>query len=260
MKPKVRIMVLSGAVAIAAAWVSAEASSGRELLFSAPIQKLDRGTETVTVLGQSFHAQTAQLNIGEIVKVYGILEKSGSVSDAVVEGTNTFGANGDSVFLKGVVTNSDPALGRIEIDGLTVDYTSQLGNSQFVAPATGDVIAVSGLQPTNQGLLVASATGDAAYAVQTGGTGGFASVRSSQLIGAGSNAAQLVGAGSNAAQLVGAGGNAAQLVGAGGNAAQLVGAGGNAAQLVGAGGRGSAQLVGAGGRGAAQLVGAGGGK
>ena len=245
-------MVVSGAVAIAAAWVSANAGSGRELLFSAPIQKLDRGTETVTVLGRTFHAQTAQLNVGEVVKVYGTLEKDGSVGDALVQGTNTFGANGDSVFLKGVVTNSDPALGRIEVDGLTVDYTSQLGNSQFVVPAPGDVIALSGMQPTNQDLLVASATGDAAYDVQTGATGGFASVRASQLVGTGngSSAAQLVGAGGGAAQLVGAGGGAAQLVGAGGGAAQLVGAGGGAAQLVGAGG----------GRGAAQLVGAGGGK
>jgi len=206
MKARLRIMVISGAVAIAAAWVSADASSGRELLFSAPIQKLDRGTERVTVLGQSFHAETTQLSIGEIVRVYGVLQKDGSVSDALVEGTNTFGANGDAVFLKGVVTNSDPALGRIEIDGLTVDYTSQLGSSQFAIPATGDVIALSGLQPTNQGLLVASATGDAAYAAQTGATGGFASVRSSQMLGVGAGAvgpAQLVGAGS-AAQLVGA--------------------------------------------------------
>ncbi len=143
MKARFRIMVVSGAVAIAAAWVSANASSGRELLFSAPIQKLDQGTETVTVLGQSFHAQTAQLSIGEIVRVYGVLQKDGSLSDALVEGTSTFGANGDAVFLKGVVTNSNPALGRIEIDGLTVDYTSQLGNSQFAIPSSGDVIALS---------------------------------------------------------------------------------------------------------------------
>jgi hypothetical protein len=247
MKLKFRIMLISGAVAIATAWVSAEAASGRELLISAPIQKLDRSTETVTVLGQSFHADTAQLSIGEIVKVYGLLQKDGSVSDALVEGTETFGANGDAVFLKGVVTNSDPALGRVEINGLAVDYTSQLGNSQFATPATGDVVALSGMQPTNQGVLVASATGDAAYAVQTGATGSFASVRPSQTVASngGSGAAQLVGMGS-AAQLVGMGRNSAQLVGMG-SAAQLVGMGGNTAQLVGMG-RNSAQLVGMGGK------------
>ena len=266
MKKSVRSIVVTGAVAIAASWVSADASSGRELLFSAPIQKLDRGAETVTVLGQSFHAPTAQLSLSEIVSVYGVLQKDGSVSDTLVQGTNTFGANGDLVFLKGVVTNADPALGHIEIDGLTVDYTSELANSRFAIPATGDVVAVSGFQPTNQGVVVANATGDAAYAVQassaagTSVRGGFASASSS----GGIAAAQLVGmGGTKADQLVGMGGTKAeQLVGMGGTKAeQLVGMGGaKAEQLVGMGGTKAAQLVGMGGAKAAQLVGMGGGK
>jgi hypothetical protein len=251
MKPSLQRIVVVGAVTIMTGWVSANASPGRELIFSGPIQKIDRGTDTVTVLGQRLNAQTTLLSIGEIVRVFGVLQKDGSIGDALVEGTKSFGANGDPVFLKGVVTNADPQLGRVEVDGLTVDYTSQLGNSQFSIPAIGDVIAVSGLQPTTKGVLVASATGDAAYAVQDGGTvagstmrGGFGSALSpsgglatSQMVGTGRGAAQMVGTGHGAAQMVGTGHGAAQMVGTGHGTAQMVGTGHGTAQMVGTGTR-----------------------
>ncbi len=174
MRRRIGASLAVGALSAAAALTCANANTGRELLFSAPVQQLDRSTDTVTVLGQKFQAQSDQLAVGQIVNVYGILDKDGSITNAVVEGTPNYGANGDPVFVKGVVTNVDALLGQADVDGLTVDFTSQLGNPQFVAPSVGDVIAIAGSEPVAKGLLVATATGDSAY--QMGITAGGTSV------------------------------------------------------------------------------------
>lgn len=165
MRSKTGVLVALSAALGAAAGVSAYADGGRELLLSGPIEQLDQGTGTVTVLGQKFKAATEQLTMGEVVNVYGQIASDGAITDSVVQGTQKFGTNGDAVFLKGIVTGSDPLLGRIEIDGVSIDYTAELGNTDFSLPAVGDVVAVAGTQPATKGVLVASSTGVAAYAV-----------------------------------------------------------------------------------------------
>ncbi len=157
------VSVAFGAVLGATAMASAYADAGKELLLSGPVEQIDRGGDTVTVLGQKFKAPADQLSLGQVVNVYGQLTSDGSITDPVVQGTNRFGTNGDPVFLKGVVTNSDAALGRVGVDGLTIDYTAELANADFTMPSVGDVIAVSGTEPAAKGLLMAAAAGLAAY-------------------------------------------------------------------------------------------------
>src|SRR5476651_1687715 len=101
-------------IAIAAIIANASAAHGfeaRELLVSAPIQHVGAGT--VTVLGKDFETPTDGLAIGELVNIYGVLATDGSMTDTVVEGTNAFGGSGDPVFIKGVVSDTNPALGHI---------------------------------------------------------------------------------------------------------------------------------------------------
>src|SRR5579862_295883 len=102
MKTSNLVSLAIGALA-SAAITSAYANAGKELLMSAPIEKLDRSTDTVTVLGHDFHAQTDKLSLGEIVNVYGELKQDGSADATVVLGTSNFSSNGDPIFLKGVV-------------------------------------------------------------------------------------------------------------------------------------------------------------
>jgi hypothetical protein len=171
MKTSIRIAAGCVLLASAATIGSAYAGDSNELLLSAPIEKLDRTTDSVTVLGQTFHAQTDQLAIGEVVRVYGALGKDGSVQDAIVQPTETYAANGDPVFVKGVVTNTDASLGHAEVNGMTIDYTSQLSNPNFVPPSVGDVVTVAASQPLTQGALVAFASGLDAYSLGTAGGG-----------------------------------------------------------------------------------------
>src|SRR6185437_14380401 len=69
MKISVQSIFAIGALASVMAFGSANANTGRELIISAPIQQLDHGADTVTVLGQTFHTQTTQLAIGEVVGI-----------------------------------------------------------------------------------------------------------------------------------------------------------------------------------------------
>ena len=220
---------------------TAFASSDRELLLSAPIEQLDRSADTVTVLGQKFHAQAGQLSVGEVVHVYGVLAKDGAIGDALVQGTEAYAANGDAVFVKGVVTNIDTLLGRAEVNGMTIDYTPQLANAGFVAPSIGDVIAVAASQPLSKGVLMAYAAGMDAYAVGTATAGNSISVAATGLNNpgapAGSASGQTGAAGMNGggfAAGMNGGGAAAKGMNGGGFAAGMNG-GGSAAGMNGGG-------------------------
>jgi hypothetical protein len=237
MRNSIRVSLVVGVLTGAAAMTCANADSARELLFSAPVQQLDRGSDTVTVLGQRFNTPTAQLSVGEVVDVYGTLKKDGSVANAVVQATGTFGANGDPIFMKGVVTDTDAILGHATIDGMTVDYTAVLSNPDFVAPSVGEVVAFAGSQPAQQGVLMATAIGDGAYVAGTnGGATSFAAVTASGLNGAAANggvrSAGMSGGGLNSAGMSGGGLNSAGMSGGGLNSAGMSGGGLRAAAAV----------------------------
>jgi hypothetical protein len=250
MRIKMQALLALGTLTSVALIAPTHAGAGRELLFSAPVQQIDTGADKVTVLGLQFHANTAKLSIGEIVNVYGLLHKDGSIADTVVQGTQSFGANGDPVFLKGVVTDVDAALGRAKVDGLTIDYTSQLANSAFTVPSIGDVISIAGSQPAAKGVLVATATGDSAYeaGVNLEGTrvDGFAAVAGSNTAhGTGTGLAGMSGGGTSSAGMSGGGTNSAGMSGGGLGSAGMSGGGTNSAGMSG-GGRSSAGMSGGG--------------
>ncbi|HEY6451630.1 MAG TPA: hypothetical protein VIX87_03430 [Steroidobacteraceae bacterium] len=200
---------LSIALSALVATASHGFEGGRELLLSAPIEHIGAGS--VTVLGKDFDTSTDNLAVGEVVNIYGLLKTDGSMTDTVVEGTNSFGASGDPVFLKGVVTDANAALGNIKVDGATVDYTPQLGSSDFSAPATGDVVAVAGSQPLVKGVVLASAFGTQAYAaaIPRAGfnvaamTGG--GIHSSAMTGGGIHSAAMTGGGIQSDAMTGGG-------------------------------------------------------
>ncbi|HEX4051877.1 MAG TPA: hypothetical protein VHY19_13470 [Steroidobacteraceae bacterium] len=234
MKNKLSLLLVSALGATA--FSSAFADSGKELLFSAPVQQLDRAIGTVTLLGQTFHATADQLSIGQVANVYGVLNKDGSISEAVVQPTSAYGANGDPVFVKGVVTDTDSILGRIEVDGMSIDYTSQLAKPGFNPPNAGDVIAIAASQPAQKGTLFAVATGSDAYSagLSSGGTqiaGGVATVAS--LGATGSIAAGMTGGGAGTAGMTGGGAGTAGMTGGGAGTAGMTGGGAGTAGMTG---------------------------
>jgi hypothetical protein len=70
-----------------------------------------------------------------------------------------------TVRVKACVDSVNQALGSLTVGGLTVDYAAQLALNPGLAPSHGDVVEVSGVQPTAGGtLLVSSAGGGLAVA------------------------------------------------------------------------------------------------
>src|ERR1035441_7044758 len=64
-----------------------------EFLISGPLEKVDAALDTVTVFGRDFVTDKAsELAVGEIVNVYGSLQKDGSIANPVVEPTAQFGS------------------------------------------------------------------------------------------------------------------------------------------------------------------------
>jgi len=229
-------------VAIAAIVVNASAAhgfEGRELLLSAPIQHVGAGI--VTVLGKDFETSTEGLAIGEVVNIYGVLSADGSMTDTYVEGTTALGGSGDPVFLKGMVSDTNPALGRIQVDGATVDYTNQLANSEFAPPAQGDVIAIAGSQPLVKGVVLATAFGDNAYtAVMTGG--GF---KVAAMTGGGLGKAAMTGGGIKSAAMTGGGVGTTAMTGGGVGTTAMTGGGVGTTAMTG-GGVGTTAMTGGG--------------
>jgi hypothetical protein len=244
--------VHSLSVAIAAIVANASAAhgfEGRELLLSAPIQHVGAGS--VTVLGKDFETPTDGLAIGELVNIYGVLAADGSITDAVVEGTSAFGGSGDPVFLKGVVSDTNLALGHIQVDGATIDYTGQLANSEFSPPAQGDVIAIAGSQPLVKGVVLATAFGNNAYTAAMSG-GGF---KVAAMIGPGLGKAAMTGGGIRTSAMTGGGIRSTAMTGGGIGTAAMTGGGIGTAAMTG-GGIGTAAMTG-GGIGTAAMTGGG---
>jgi len=261
--------IISLSIALTALVAStSQGSEGRELLVSAPVQQLGAGT--VTVLGRDFEASTDNLAIGEVVNVYGLLNPDGSIVDTVIEGTKTFGGSGDSVFIKGVVSDTNPLLGSIQVNGATVDYTGQLGSPDFSAPVTGDVVALAGSQPLVKGVVLASAFGQSAYAAAVTGGGfrvaamtGGGGVRTEAMTGGGGvrTEAMTGGGGVRTEAMTGGGGVRTEAMTGGGGvrAEAMTGGGGVRAEaMTGGGGVRAEAMTGGGGVRAEAMTGGGG--
>jgi hypothetical protein len=160
MKTQINVVAMAVALVCGSALAADESGRSPELLLSGPVEKIDRATDSVTVFGREFSAENAsELSPSETVNVYGTLQSDGSITDAKLEPTATFASGGDPVYLKGVVTDSDSALGQIKIGDTIVDYTQQLGSATFTIPTVGQVVEVQGTQPMVKGVLLASAVG-----------------------------------------------------------------------------------------------------
>ena len=129
---------------------------------------------SVTVLGRSYRiADTTGLVAGEKVAVHGSLQPDGSVTDAWVEALGTYSAGADPVFETGVVTGVNESFGRLSIGDSKVDYTAALSESGATAPAVGEIVAVTGIQPTIGGVILGTTTnaGNSAVQIALAGTG-----------------------------------------------------------------------------------------
>jgi hypothetical protein len=107
------------------------------------------GNGFFAVLGQSIFPSSASVRPGDRVAIYGSIDHTtGGIVNARV-----MPAMGDLSFLRGIVDEVNPSMGRAVVSGVTVDYTALLANGR--APSVGDVVAVTGRSYSQLGVFVA---------------------------------------------------------------------------------------------------------
>jgi hypothetical protein len=206
----------------------------------------------ITVLGRSYNVQdTTGIQSGDKVAIHGTMQPDGSVVNAKVEALGTYNAGSDQIFETGVVTKVDEALGRLSVDGTDIDYTASLSGVAVGAPAVGEVVAVTGIQPTLGGVVIGSTTHADAVAFQL-------AYRGLAKVGISGGGAGTVGISGGGAGTVGISGGGAGTVGISGGGAGTVGISGGGAGTVGISG-GGAGTVGISGGGAGTVGISGGG-
>ena len=142
-------MIIAGA--LSAAPIAAQAgTTADDIVAVGPVGAVSASRLDFSVLGRSFHTTSPiAFELGEYVAVHGLLQADGAVHDVWVESMGSYSPGSDPVYEKGVVTELRPFVGQLSIGGSRLDYTPALANQLDSVPALGDVVAVSGMQPSD---------------------------------------------------------------------------------------------------------------
>ncbi len=113
-------------------------------------------------MGQVVMASQGMLSgmkVGDYVSVEGSIVSPGWLyaDDVSVSGT-PYVPGATEVFVTGLLTSVDPAAGTARLGGLTIDYTSSLGNGK--APV-GSMWSFAGVRPRDGGVTISDWTVDA---------------------------------------------------------------------------------------------------
>jgi hypothetical protein len=146
--------------------------SGAQLLVVGPVEATNVADATATILGQRVRTAIAdQLTVGNTVAVFGAMRADGSIAASAIQSRGPYVPGSTSIFLFGTVQRVEPSLGRVVINGVTVDLTPLMSYG-MLSPAVGSKMAVSGTQPLNGGrLLVNGISGSGASANGISGSG-----------------------------------------------------------------------------------------
>jgi hypothetical protein len=210
-----------------------------------PVDSVSANGREFTVLGRVFHsADMIALSAGDYVAVHGEMKRDGSISDTWVELLGAYVAGSDLVYEKGAITEIKPFLGHLSIGGSRIDYTASMYAANGAGPALGDVVAVSGIQPSLRSPLLVDnlmASADRARDASLQGGG----VRSASIQGSGVQSASIQGSGFRSASIQGSGVQSASIQGSGFRSASIQGSGVQSASIQGSGFR-SASIQGSG--------------
>ncbi len=119
---------------------------------------IDRINSVFESMGQFILASQSMLNsmrIGDYVSVNGTVISSGWLyADDVSVLGESYVPGASAVFVTGIPSAIDLSTGRVQIGGLTIDYTPALSSGDL---GVGFEMSFSGIQPVTRGLLISDA-------------------------------------------------------------------------------------------------------
>ena len=207
------------------------------LLLIGPVESVSSTHAFAVVLGQKvLIGAFDQVTVGDTVAVYGEFLGDGSLNAAKVVSEGPYVPGATPVYVEGTVQKVQSSVGRATVSGLSVDLTSLMARGA-VSPTVGSKLQITGTQPVNNGLVVAS--GLSANGISGGGrsasgiSGGGISV--SGISGGGLSASGISGGGRSASGISG-GGISVSGISGGGLSASGISGGGLAADGISGGG------------------------
>jgi hypothetical protein len=226
----VAALIASAAASTGSAGIS---GSGAELLVIGPVEAVNSADQTATVLGQRVIVSRPEtLTVGDTVAVYGQSRLDGSIVAAAIQARGLYVAGATPIFLAGTVQKSEPSIGRVVVNGLAVDLTSAM-SSGALSPRIGAKLAVSGIQPSNRGMILVNGISGSGAGVN-GISGSGAGVNGISGSGAGVN-----GISGSGARVSGISGSGAGVNGISGSGAGVNGISGSGARVSGISGSGA---------------------
>jgi hypothetical protein len=136
-----------------------------------PVEAYDAAHRSARILGQTVILPTdADLAIGDIASVLGTTRSDGAIVAAVVEDHGLYIPGSSIIFLSGTIEKVNPAVGRVTVNGITVDYTALLAD-ESTAPAAGRTVETSGTQPVLGGIVLATTIAGASKPNSVNGSG-----------------------------------------------------------------------------------------
>src|SRR5215469_18027099 len=210
------------------------------LLVIGPVESVNAESRSAIVLGQQVRTDAAaELAVGDSVAIYGLANRNGSIEASAIQSLGLYVPGATSIFIAGTVERAEPSVGRIVVNGITVDVTPAMSHG-IVSPDVGSQLSVSGTQPVSRGVVLmerASAVGASSKGISRIGLRGITGVgsNSSGIIGVGSSSSGIIGVGSNSSGIIGVGSNSSGIIGVGSNSSGIIGVGSNSSGIIGVG-------------------------
>src|SRR2546421_3629223 len=181
-------MKISGSIIVTAALVTAtvaghagisggglqSAQDTAQLLLIGPVEAINANARMAIVLGQKVLIEARdRIAVGDTVAVFGKTRTDGTLVASKVQMMGLYVPGATPIFIAGTVQKVDASIGRVVINGLTVDLTGAMSNG-ILSPAVGSRVQITGTQPVAGGLVVIagiSGGGTATQGISGGGKG-----------------------------------------------------------------------------------------
>jgi len=141
-------------------------SSNSELLLLGPVELVKERQGVIVVLGQKLQLPSVnQFEVGQTVAVYGSVRADGTYAISAVQRHGLYVPGASPIVLTGVVQKVSSAIGRVIVNGISVDINSVSGADV----SAGAVVQIAGTQPSNAGLILAQGISGGAVQGISGG-------------------------------------------------------------------------------------------
>jgi hypothetical protein len=182
--------VVATLLAIAAVSTGFAEERSPRLLVIGPVESVNAESRSAIVLGQQVRTDAAaELAVGDSVAIYGLANRNGSIEASAIQSLGLYVPGATSIFITGKVERAEPSVGRIVVNGITVDLTPAMSHGT-VSADVGSQFAVSGTQPVSHGVVLmerASAVGASNRGISRIGLNGIGGVGLNGIGGVGLN-------------------------------------------------------------------------